>query len=104
MRSANRNRNRPSNRNDNLGFRLAQSARMPELPWSRPGGCVCGCPCAGFPVPDGSGGRIVCHGRRGAGLVGASRRFRVSFIARIAQRFLFPQEIPDDRSDHDPVP
>lgn len=28
VRAANRNRNEPTNRNDNLGFRLAQSARI----------------------------------------------------------------------------
>jgi hypothetical protein len=28
LRSANRNRNNPDNRNNNLGFRLAQSARV----------------------------------------------------------------------------
>ena len=28
VRSANRNRNTPDNRNNNVGFRLAQSARM----------------------------------------------------------------------------
>ncbi|MBT6276017.1 MAG: SUMF1/EgtB/PvdO family nonheme iron enzyme [Chromatiales bacterium] len=32
VRSANRNNNTPDNRNNNSGFRLAQSARTPELP------------------------------------------------------------------------
>ncbi len=31
LRSANRNRNKPTNCNNNNGFRLAQSARSPEL-------------------------------------------------------------------------
>jgi hypothetical protein len=36
LRSANRNRNNPDNRNNNLGFRLAQSAcQRPEPPHSR---------------------------------------------------------------------
>ena len=34
LRSANRNRNTRSNRNNNIGFRLAQSARCPEWPFS----------------------------------------------------------------------
>jgi hypothetical protein len=32
VRSANRNRNNPDNRNNNVGFRLAQSARAAEWP------------------------------------------------------------------------
>ena len=35
LRSANRNRNTRSNRNNNQGFRLAQSARAPEWPFLR---------------------------------------------------------------------
>ena len=35
LRSANRNRNDRTNRNNNLGFRLARSARCPERPFSR---------------------------------------------------------------------
>lgn len=50
LRSANRNRNNADNRNNNVGFRLAQSARTAAR--SEPGagafrdapGVVCGCP------------------------------------------------------------
>ena len=50
LRSANRNRNNPDNRNNNLGFRLAQSTRKATCLESGAGlftdslGVVCGCP------------------------------------------------------------
>jgi formylglycine-generating enzyme required for sulfatase activity len=35
VRSANRNRNNPDNRNNNLGFRVASTLLRPEPAWSR---------------------------------------------------------------------
>jgi formylglycine-generating enzyme required for sulfatase activity len=45
MRSANRNRNDTDNRNDNIGFRLAQAARRPgAAAFKDAAGAVRGCP------------------------------------------------------------
>lgn len=50
LRSANRNRNTAGNRNNNLGFRLAQSTRAASVPLPGAGrsterpGAVRGCP------------------------------------------------------------
>lgn len=40
VRSAIRNRNRPDNRNDNIGFRLALARRIAEAPSTRPSSCL----------------------------------------------------------------
>ncbi|MGE0371857.1 MAG: SUMF1/EgtB/PvdO family nonheme iron enzyme [Gammaproteobacteria bacterium] len=70
LRVSNRNRNTPDNRNNNLGFRLVQSARTPHT--ARRGvhgrrGRGGGHPCVRVRAPQGGGRRKGCEGMQPAG-------------------------------------
>ena len=55
VRSANRNRNTPTNRNNNVGFRLAESAALPECAGASPPGSVQAVSMVPFRTPQGRG-------------------------------------------------
>ena len=67
LRSANRNRNDRTNRNNNNGFRLTQSARCPERPFSRKRPARHRVSMSLLPGRAGRSGHIAREGRQGRG-------------------------------------
>ena len=89
-RVSNRNRNTPDNRNERLGLRLAQSARVAfsaaarnPRGWRR-GGRGARVSMSRLPVRSGRNGRIVLPGRRGVAQVASCERGAPIFLTGLA--------------------